>query len=553
MAKVAQVRVGARTDQGGTKVCEDAYYIFEDRAAPDGPLNRGLYAVADADSPASMGEAAARLTLTTVAELIEPTFSAENPSFLEELKKAALEADKRLRELAQNEQWKGIKVSLACAVVSEQRLYFLNVGTTSIYLLRNGELRELSKKAVPIGAKESVPSSMLGEESFSCDVFEVKLFPGDSILFCSDGLTEKVRFRDIAEVLHWSVSSQAACDRLISLANRAGKEDDITALVVDLMEERPHTSNWWKYALGILLLLGAGFFLAYIFTSRHTSTETPTSSSTPPSERYVYIKDLEDPYALLLSDKLFYLLDKEQKTVLRFTSYGKPDLSFTATLPGAEAPCDMVLVRSNLYILDAAGQFYRLPLEGGEAERIEAAMGEEGTLSSPRALDWDGRYFYVADRGNDRVVVLNGDFKYVGVYSDLEKPNGLAIDSQGYLYVSLKDQHKILKLDENGEIVASASTGATSIGTYEGPADIALTFNQEEVLVPEMSTDQVLVFDADLNLRYKVGRTQLLDPNFRNPKSLLASEEALYIVGGSSEDLKGFVWRIPWSLVVSSP
>ncbi len=552
MPKVAQVHIGARTEQEGKRVNEDAYYIFEDRASPDGELNCGLYAVADADSRDSMGEAAARLTLTTLAELVEPSFSRENPSFLEELKKAAIEADKRLRELGGNEQWKGIKVSLACALISEHRLYFLNVGTTSIFLLRNGELRELSKKAVPIGAKEGVPSSMIGEEGFSCDVFEIKLFPGDSLLLCSDGLSEKIRSRDMAEVLHWSVSPQAACDRLISLANRAGKEDDLTALVIDLVEERPRTSNWWKYALGTLLLLAVGFFFAYLFSSRHAPSETATSPSTPVSERYVYIKDLEDPYALLQHEKLFYVLDKERKTIFRFTSYGKLDPTFTATLPGAEAPCDMILVRSNLYILDAAGQFYRLPLEGGEAERIEAVMNEKGALSSPRALDWDGRYFYVADRGNDRVVVLNGDFNYVGVYPGLEKPNGLAMDSQGYLYVSLKDQHKILKLDQEGEIVASASTGATSIGAYDGPADVALTFNEEEVLVPEMSTNQVLVFDAELNLLYKVGRTQLLDPNFRNPKGLVASEEALYVVGGSSEDLKGFVWRIPWSLVVSS-
>ncbi|MGB9553851.1 MAG: hypothetical protein ACPL7L_05705, partial [bacterium] len=66
------ITIGMQTDPGKRGVNEDAYYILEDRASPDGPLLNGLYAVADADSTDKMGEAAARLLLSTIAEKIEP-------------------------------------------------------------------------------------------------------------------------------------------------------------------------------------------------------------------------------------------------------------------------------------------------------------------------------------------------------------------------------------------------------------------------------------------------------------------------------------------------
>jgi len=68
-----------------------------------------------------------------------------------------------------------------------------------------------------------------------------------------------------------------------------------------------------------------------------------------------------------------------------------------------------------------------------------------------------------------------------------------------------------------------------------------------------MSTDQILIFDASLVLQNKVGRDQLGDQSFQDPKSVTVSEEALFVAGGSSEDQQGYVWRIPWNLILNTP
>src|SRR5450756_1404303 len=80
-------------------------------------------------------------------------FGSDETSFLEPLRKAAMDADQRLKDLAlKNEQWRDIQVSIACAVVADGRLYYLNTGKTSIYLLRDADLREFgSRKPVDGG------------------------------------------------------------------------------------------------------------------------------------------------------------------------------------------------------------------------------------------------------------------------------------------------------------------------------------------------------------------------------------------------------------------
>ncbi|MEI6308101.1 MAG: protein phosphatase 2C domain-containing protein [bacterium] len=568
MSKPFPVLVGASTDPGQQKVNEDAFYIFENRISPKNPLLlEGLYAVADADSPDAHGDAASRLALTTIAQKMEPILGHEEGSLLRILQEGIEEAHRRLQELARHENWRNIRVSLACVLLIGTHLIYTSAGSCSIFLLRDDELRELSHTA-PLVQGQEVLSPALGEEGFRTDVFEVRLREGDSLLLATDGLVERVRYRDLAEVLHWSLSPQAAGDRLLSLAVRAGSRENMTALVLDIQPVRHGNSNWWKIVLGLLAVLVVGFAITFILLQRRGSPpETPASpsssseaSSESLSARYIFISGLQDPYALLQVEDIFYVLDKGQKKVLAYTSNGKPVESFDGSLKEAEAPCDLVEGPTVLFVLDAAGKIFAVSVPDGAVETVEIDMGENGSLSSPRAIAFDGSYYYIADRGNDRIVYLDRNFRYAGEYGGLaegkpvlEKPNGLAVDDAGNLYVSLKDAHQVVKLDPNGLVIARAGSEATSIGIYDGPADLGLTANQQQVLAPEMSLDKVLVYDAELNLQYKVGREQLPGANFRDPKCVFVSGQALFVAGGSSEDGQGTVWRIPWNLVLGAP
>jgi serine/threonine protein phosphatase PrpC len=58
------------------------------------------------------------------------------------------------------------------------------------------------------------------------------LLEGDTILLCSDGLTRELSDAQIAAILGDAEDAQEAAGRLVELANQAGGEDNITAIVV---------------------------------------------------------------------------------------------------------------------------------------------------------------------------------------------------------------------------------------------------------------------------------------------------------------------------------
>ncbi len=70
-------------------------------------------------------------------------------------------------------------------------------------------------------------------QSVDVDCFDATLHAGDLVLLCSDGLWEMLHNDGIADVLLLNLGDpQSICDELISRANRAGGEDNISAVVV---------------------------------------------------------------------------------------------------------------------------------------------------------------------------------------------------------------------------------------------------------------------------------------------------------------------------------
>ena len=63
------------------------------------------------------------------------------------------------------------------------------------------------------------------------EAHSLELRVDDELLLCSDGLTEMLSHAEISEVLRGEPGPEAACTRLISLANERGGQDNITVIV----------------------------------------------------------------------------------------------------------------------------------------------------------------------------------------------------------------------------------------------------------------------------------------------------------------------------------
>ena len=132
---------------------------------------------------------------------------------------------------------------------------FAHIGDSRAYLLRDGELRQVSddhslvgemvrdgrltEEEAAVHPHRSILSRALGTEPQArIDEFTEDLLPGDVLLLCSDGLSGPVA-ADAIRVALTRGDPQAAAKRLILEARRQGGPDNITAVVVRV-DEGPH-------------------------------------------------------------------------------------------------------------------------------------------------------------------------------------------------------------------------------------------------------------------------------------------------------------------------
>jgi protein phosphatase len=130
--------------------------------------------------------------------------------------------------------------------------YFANVGDSRGYLLRDHELiqitRDHSLVANLVEEGQILPDEIfthprrnmifrfLGQKGLvQIDLFEQHIVPGDFILLCSDGLWEMVqKSRVMVQLIETASDPQDACQKLVDAALKAGGEDNIGVVVVEV-------------------------------------------------------------------------------------------------------------------------------------------------------------------------------------------------------------------------------------------------------------------------------------------------------------------------------
>jgi len=75
------------------------------------------------------------------------------------------------------------------------------------------------------------------------EVALLPLLPNDRLLFCTDGLTNMISDQEIGQILAENRSKEKAAHTLVASANKAGGDDNITVVIIDVL---PHSSiNEW--------------------------------------------------------------------------------------------------------------------------------------------------------------------------------------------------------------------------------------------------------------------------------------------------------------------
>jgi serine/threonine protein phosphatase PrpC len=139
----------------------------------------------------------------------------------------------------------------------QERLAIANVGDSRVYLFTNGELEQMTDdhslvaalvregRITPEEAEEhpqrNILTRALGiDTDVLVDAWEVVPVVGDRWVLCSDGLFNEVSEDQIAAVLRRLAAPDDAARELVRLANDAGGRDNITVLVVDIIDDTRH-------------------------------------------------------------------------------------------------------------------------------------------------------------------------------------------------------------------------------------------------------------------------------------------------------------------------
>jgi PPM family protein phosphatase len=210
-----------------------------------------LFAVADGMGGHAGGEVAARTAIDSLRSGFEHSPSAEG------LVEAVHEANQAVWDQGHADpSLRGMGTTLiATALVGTDdgdRLVVANVGDSRGYRLHNRELSqltvdhsvaeelvargELSENEAAVHPQRHILTRALGvDPEVDVDVWQLVPEEGDRFLLCSDGLSNEVGLEEIARVLTEMHDPRQAAERLVNLANERGGNDNITAVVLDVL------------------------------------------------------------------------------------------------------------------------------------------------------------------------------------------------------------------------------------------------------------------------------------------------------------------------------
>ena len=103
--------------------------------------------------------------------------------------------------------------------------------------MREGRISPEDAKVHP--QRHVITRTIGSEYEVDVDLYTIDARTGDRLLICSDGLTTMLSDEEIAEVAQLDTDPRLAADQLVDAANEAGGEDNITVVVVDVIDAPP--------------------------------------------------------------------------------------------------------------------------------------------------------------------------------------------------------------------------------------------------------------------------------------------------------------------------
>ena len=259
------VQVAGKSDLGCVRTNNEDNFGYDTRF--------GIFVVCDGMGGQAAGEVASKIGVDTILEYFRKAgASARYPvegqplegvsERANALASAIRLANKTIFDAAsKNAGHAGMGSTVVAALVKGSFLSIAHVGDSRIYLVRRDSIQQLTNdhslvmeqvRRGLITPEEAEKSNMqniiiraLGsEDTVEADVDDMVGQPGDILLLACDGLTKYVKDKVLLEIVKGAPTLQVACERLIQAAKAAGGDDNITCILVRVVEE-PWYRRWF--------------------------------------------------------------------------------------------------------------------------------------------------------------------------------------------------------------------------------------------------------------------------------------------------------------------
>lgn len=222
---------------------EDYVDVFKNQAG----VTFGV--VADGLGGHQGGDVASEMAVSHLGHFFEKTNFSDPQAGAQWLEAQVKEENQLILQRAnQYSDLMGMGTTLVCGLFFEKQAVLANIGDSRGYLLRNGELfqltedhslvnellkrGEISVEQAKHHPKKNIITRTLGISNEAVlDQYLIDFQPNDLFLLCTDGLTNMLEDLEIKKILTATESLTTKCELLIGRANKMGGKDNITVLL----------------------------------------------------------------------------------------------------------------------------------------------------------------------------------------------------------------------------------------------------------------------------------------------------------------------------------
>lgn len=232
------------TDIGEKRRINQDYVFCKETAIGNLP---NLFIVADGMGGHNAGDYASRFSVEFFTQKMVESSTISPITMIES---AVEETNDMLLHKAQEQiELEGMGTTFVVATIFDKIMYVANIGDSRLYVIGK-EMKqitedhslveamiktgEISRQEARLHPNKNIITRALGaNEAVEADFFEVNLEDGDTVLMCSDGLTNMLEDETIQDIVKaYPEDIEKAAETLVNRANENGGKDNIAIIII---------------------------------------------------------------------------------------------------------------------------------------------------------------------------------------------------------------------------------------------------------------------------------------------------------------------------------